>query len=238
MNTFGYTIKLVESFTLHYITQPRTDISFFVCPWHRIRYIYHIHWFQLSNDFSRCRESDTSLFCTYRQSLQEFQYIRRQWLCYTQCWQFHEDIDNLFIFWKRSNPVNIFISKQRIFTPFAVRETKADIVWQLKVTHQKLQIRIFCAVVQIVSTLPTQYVFCTFYQHTLEAHACNNATYFIIVNQARVTEYFWFLTEIVFYLTTHLFYLLAEAIFICQWWKSMWIRFTDKLTTSCSIQFV
>ena len=27
-----FTIKLVESFTLHYITQPRTDISFFVCP--------------------------------------------------------------------------------------------------------------------------------------------------------------------------------------------------------------
>ena len=92
--------------------------------------------------------------------------------------------------------------------------------------------------IQIVRTLPSQHMFCAFYQHTLKSHVCYDTTNFVGINQTGVTEYLRFLSEIIFNLTTHTSYFFAETIFICQWRKTVRIRFTQEFTTSCIIQFM
>ena len=238
MNTFSYTIQFIESLALHNITQPTTSISFLINPWHRICDIKLWHRFQFRYNFCRCRESDSLSLCTFRQRFQEFKNIRRQWLSHTKRAQFHEDINHLFLLRQYINPINILIGKQRIFSPIRIGEAQADVVRKFEIPQQKLKTGSLITVINIMRTLPSQDMFSPFRQHPLEAHRSYQATNFIRINQTRVAEYFRFFTKHLFHLITLTKHFFAEAILVGKWRQTMWIRFTQKLTTSCFIQLV
>ncbi len=92
--------------------------------------------------------------------------------------------------------------------------------------------------IQIVRTLPTQNVFCTFSQHTFKTHISYRSANLIRIDQTRVTEYFRLLAKYLFDLGTHTFHLFAETIFISQRGKTMRIRLAQEFTTSGLIQLM
>ena len=226
MDTFGYTIQFIESLTLHDITQPTTSISFFIHPWHRIGNIKLWYWFQLRHDFRRCRECDSFSFCTFRQCLHEFKNIRRQRLSHTKCTQFHKDIDDLFFLWQCIDPINILISKQRIFRPIWIREAQTDVVREFEIPQQEFKTWSLITVINIMRALPSQHMFSTFRQHSLEAHRSYQSTNFIRINQTRIAEHFRFFTKHLFHLITLTKYFFTEAILVSQWRQAMRIRLT------------
>ena len=92
--------------------------------------------------------------------------------------------------------------------------------------------------IQIMRTLPAQNMLSTFSQHSLEAHIGYNWTDFIWVNQTRVTEYLRRLVENLLNLYAHAFHFFTEAVFICQWRKTMWIRLAEEFTATCIVQLM
>ena len=238
MNTFCHTIQLIESFTLHNITQPATGISFLIYPWHRISDIKLGYGFQLRYDFGRRRESNTFRFRTFRQSFQEFENIGRQRLSHTKRTQFHKNIDNLFFLWKCINPTDIFVCKQRIFRPIRIRETQTYIIRQFEVPQQKFKARSLIAMIYIVRALPTQYMLGTFRQHSLESQRSHQTTDFIWINQTGVTEHFRFLAKHLLHLITLTNHFFTEAIFISKWRQTMRIRLAKEFTTAGIIQLM
>ena len=49
--------------------------------------------------------------------LDELENVRRQWLIDAKGAEFHEDVDNLLLFWQLCNPIHVGVSKERIFVP-------------------------------------------------------------------------------------------------------------------------
>ena len=86
--------------------------------------------------------------------------------------------------------------------------------------------------------LPSQYMFCTFRQHSLKAHRSYQSTDFIRINQAGVAEHLRFFAKHLFHFITLAKHFFTEAVFVSQRWQAVWIRFAKELTTAGIIQLV
>ena len=84
------------------------------------------------------------------------------------------------------------------------------------VAKEEFETRVAVAAVNEMRTLPSQHVFGSFGQHSLESHGGNEFADFIAVDEAGVAEDFGFFAKEAFHFCTETLHLIAEGFFVFQ----------------------
>ena len=87
--------------------------------------------------------------------------------------------------------------------------------------------------VKIMRTAPTQCVFCTFRNHSLELHLGSHSPYLVAVYKRRVAQHLRCVAKILLNLFALSLYFGFEAVFISQRSQAVRIRFGKKFHTTC-----
>ena len=127
-NTVSDGVEFVDGFTLHDVSEPGGEVSFFVHPGSGVgdgEFACGLH---LAADFGWCAEDDSAFFELCGESLHELEDVGRERLEDAERAEFHEDVDHLFFFGKVPNPVGVGVSEERIFAPGGVVEAEGDVL--------------------------------------------------------------------------------------------------------------
>ena len=102
--------------------------------------------------------------------------------------KFHHDADNVLTFRQACNPAEPLVCHERILRPRGIVEAESDVVAKLVVAQDEREARVLGTGIDVVGTLPSEDVLCTFHHNAFEAHVGHERTNLVAVDERTVAE--------------------------------------------------